>query len=368
MAGAPDRDVSLRELTRSGLFDANWYLQSNDDVAAAGLDPLHHFVHHGWAEGRQPNRYFDPAWYLQEDPGIGLDPLLHYMREGERMQRRPHPMFDPAWYRAAYDLPSTQSPLGHYIANRLSGQFVPCATMFAVPLIAPYRDDRAAGIDPVAHCLDDAAATGQDAFPDPAIVRASGLLDENHYLINGSDVHAARLEPSDHYCRFGWQEGRRPNIYFDPGWYLQTNPDVAHLRINPLVHYILIGEPANRRPVPFFDPCWYRNEYRVPAGQMALGHYLANRREQIYSPTPLFDVAWYLARTDGQLSPNRDPFAHYLLAGMTRDIDPNCDFDAAQYRRLHLRPPARGSSNRLNPLEHHPLVHYLDAEYSATGR
>jgi O-antigen biosynthesis protein len=35
-------------------FDADWYLKSNPDVAAAGIDPYYHFVTAGMAEGRLP--------------------------------------------------------------------------------------------------------------------------------------------------------------------------------------------------------------------------------------------------------------------------------------------------------------------------
>ena len=37
------------------LFDAEWYLQQNPDVVAAGLDPYQHFVHDGVREGRWPS-------------------------------------------------------------------------------------------------------------------------------------------------------------------------------------------------------------------------------------------------------------------------------------------------------------------------
>jgi hypothetical protein len=188
-------------------------------------------------------------------------------------------------------------------------------------------------------------------------------VDENFYLIHGADVHQANLDPSDHYCRYGWQENRRPNIYFDPEWYLLTNPDAACLGINPLLHYILIGEPGNRRPVPYFDPDWYCNEYTVPADRMALAHYLANRRKQTYSPTPLFDVRRYVAHAGNALGPNRDPFAHYLLAGMTQDIDPSGAFDAVVYRRAHLGRPSRDFAKMMRPETDNPLVHHLRAAY-----
>jgi hypothetical protein len=367
VAETVDRDALIGRLTASGLFDSTWYLQCNQDVAAAGLDPLQHYIDYGRAEGRWPNRYFDPVWYRLNNPKAaadGLDPLLHYMDDNER--RRPHLMFDPDWYRSAYPVPPTRSALGHYLANRTSGLFAPCQELFAVPWIAPYCDDAAAGIDPVAHYLDDIQAAQQEPLPDLAIVRAARLVDENYYLINGTDVHEANLDASDHYCRYGWREGRRPNIYFDPIWYARTNPDVARLGVNPLVHYIVAGEPADRRPVPFFDPGWYRDKYGVPVDQTALGHYLVNRRTQIYSPTPLFDVRWYIERAGDRLGRNRDPFAHYLLAGLTQDIDPSRNFDAAGYRRTHLGRPSRGFTKMLRPEEHNPLVHHLRAEYTAS--
>jgi len=364
MAEPGNRDGLKRQVAASGLFDAAWYLWRNQDVAAAGVDPLAHYVDYGAAEGRWPNRYFDPAWYRQTNPdvaAVGIDPLLHYMTDGEREGRRAHLLFDPGWYRQAYGVPDSQLALGHYIGACRSGRVAPSPELFSVPLIAPYRDDPAAGVDPIGHYLDDLA--GAVALPDLAIVRDSGLLDANYYLINAADVHEADVDPIEHYCCHGWRERRRPNLYFDPVWYAHTNPDVARLRVNPLVHYILLGEPANRRPVPFFDPGWYRAEYHIAYGQPALAHYLTNRRKQQFSPTPLFDVRWYVARFASELGPNRDPFAHYLQAGMTQDIDPSRWFDAARYRRTHLGRPSRGFWRMLRPDQHNPLVHHLRIEY-----
>lgn len=39
-------------LMRQGAFDAKAYLEANSDVAAAKLDPLHHYLRHGLDEGR----------------------------------------------------------------------------------------------------------------------------------------------------------------------------------------------------------------------------------------------------------------------------------------------------------------------------
>ena len=59
-------------------FDAEFYLMSNPDVAAAGVDPLQHYVEFGWHGGAIPNRYFDTAGYLARYTDVaaaGVNPL-----------------------------------------------------------------------------------------------------------------------------------------------------------------------------------------------------------------------------------------------------------------------------------------------------
>ena len=50
-------------LSRSGIFDPDWYLLNYPDVAAAAVDPLRHYLEYGAAEGRNPGPFFDGAWY-----------------------------------------------------------------------------------------------------------------------------------------------------------------------------------------------------------------------------------------------------------------------------------------------------------------
>ena len=82
-------------------FDRDWYLTRYPDIAAAGTEPLHHFVHHGAAECRDPNRLFDSARYLAHYPDVansGHHPLLHYLQTGAAELRNPHPRFDATYY------------------------------------------------------------------------------------------------------------------------------------------------------------------------------------------------------------------------------------------------------------------------------
>ena len=69
----------------SGLFDAEWYLEQNKDVAEAKADPVSHYLKFGWREGRNPSPDFDTKKYLEERPDVseaGICPLVHYIKFG----------------------------------------------------------------------------------------------------------------------------------------------------------------------------------------------------------------------------------------------------------------------------------------------
>lgn len=73
------------------LFDADYYLASNDDVRAAGGDPLAHYLAHGAVEGRLP---IDIA-------AAEIDPLVRDLHRFD-MEADDAAAFDPAFYRALY--------------------------------------------------------------------------------------------------------------------------------------------------------------------------------------------------------------------------------------------------------------------------
>ena len=55
-------------ISQSNLFDTSYYLESNPDVAGAGINPLEHYLTWGAAEGRDPNPLFDTSYYLEHIP------------------------------------------------------------------------------------------------------------------------------------------------------------------------------------------------------------------------------------------------------------------------------------------------------------
>lgn len=180
----------LSRLGHSGLFDAAFYLARNPDLRDLGSRVLAHYHQHGWREGRKPNAYFDPRWYLSQNPDVLGDPLLHYIAQGERQGRRPVAWFDPVWYAKNHDIPEGILALAHYLANRHKPDVKPIAEF-----------------DPV------------------------------FYLRTYPDVAMSGLDPLEHYMIQGFREVRRPFETFDPSFYrsryMRHRPDD-----NPLLHFI----------------------------------------------------------------------------------------------------------------------------------
>lgn len=56
----------IKFISRSKLFDADWYIDTNPDVKASGVDPAFHFYTRGWLEGRSPSLFFNMKEYLSE--------------------------------------------------------------------------------------------------------------------------------------------------------------------------------------------------------------------------------------------------------------------------------------------------------------
>ena len=72
-------------VSNSVFFEKNFYLASNPDVKAVGIDPVEHYVKHGSKEGRAPSPFFPEASYLDNYPDVaasGLSAIQHYESYG----------------------------------------------------------------------------------------------------------------------------------------------------------------------------------------------------------------------------------------------------------------------------------------------
>lgn len=156
-------------LVNSDLFDSDWYLSHNTDVASAGIDPVVHYLKFGAAEGRDPSPLFDSDWYLAQYSDVaqeGLNPLVHYLQFGSTEGRDPNPLFDSSWY------------------------------------LTQYPDVAEARVNPLVHYLKFGAAEGRDP---------NSLFDSDWYLAQYPDVAKAGLNPLEHFVKVGIAEGRQSN-------------------------------------------------------------------------------------------------------------------------------------------------------------
>lgn len=84
--------IDYQIIRRSGLFDPVFYLLNSPDVRRADVDPLMHFIQHGWEEGRNPSSRFDVQFYLANNSDVNnakINPLTHYIRFGKNEGRLP---------------------------------------------------------------------------------------------------------------------------------------------------------------------------------------------------------------------------------------------------------------------------------------
>lgn len=114
-------DEDRAVITASGLFEAEWYLAANGDLAGhCTVDTaIDHYLRYGSGEGRRPNPDFDPLWYSAAYPEVAAmrrDPLAHYILRGAPLGHKPNPAFDAGWYVQNYAVDTSEyaTPLRHY--------------------------------------------------------------------------------------------------------------------------------------------------------------------------------------------------------------------------------------------------------------
>ena len=210
----------------SGQFDEGFYRASNPELPA-GIDLVAHYCTRGWREGRDPSSRFSTRYYLDTNPDIragGINPFAHYLRAGAAEQRKPHP--DAA--------ASTAAP---------AASALPPSPAPAAPAA------RTGGLRRVPRGL---RVLRRDATlaAEVQTIRDSGCFDEAFYRETNRDLQPPPEDAIRHYCESGWREGRDPSREFSTRYYLAANADIRDARINPFWHYVTAGRKEQRQARP----------------------------------------------------------------------------------------------------------------------
>ena len=78
-------------IKKNNLLDEGYYLKNNNSVKLSGMDPILHYMYHGFKEGKKPNSSFDGNYYLKKYKDVrksNLNPLVHYSLYGIKEGRK----------------------------------------------------------------------------------------------------------------------------------------------------------------------------------------------------------------------------------------------------------------------------------------
>jgi O-antigen biosynthesis protein len=82
-------------VSKSILFDGEWYVNKYEDVKLEQMDPVEHYLNHGCDEMRDPGPFFSTSQYFENNKDVaqsGLNALAHYeiygRNEGRKIFRR----------------------------------------------------------------------------------------------------------------------------------------------------------------------------------------------------------------------------------------------------------------------------------------
>ena len=139
-------------LSPNSVFDKQFYLATNPDIADLKLDAFEHFNISGWREGRNPSASFDLHFYqaVHLDSNLTVNPLVHYLQIGRQnrlaINLRQHEQRNdrPALKDMAANLrffsnrgPDFEEPL----TNRYSQKPLAKAVAFFLPQFYPFAEN-----------------------------------------------------------------------------------------------------------------------------------------------------------------------------------------------------------------------------------
>lgn len=145
-------------IVNSRMFDSEWYFKKYGDFYEI-KDPIQHYLEIGYREGCDPGPLFDTNWYLNNNPDVaksGFNPLLHFVLYGVSELRDPIPLFDASWYKEQFvpNLSPTSNPILHYISKGSLMGYDPHPLFSTTDYVQKNHEVIKKGINPLLHYIE----------------------------------------------------------------------------------------------------------------------------------------------------------------------------------------------------------------------
>ncbi len=389
----PKKNKTL--VAESEFFDAGWYLETNPDVAAAGVDPVEHYLRRGGSEGRPASPRFHSAGYYALNIEVARsseNPLLHYLESGSaggasamsvdefravfgsgerdaELQRyvslvAQSPLFDPDWFRQQYPSISplsTPEIIARVIDGDISKIVSPGPNFDARVYIEEHQDVAARQINPFVHYLKWGAREGRNIVPFTPAVAEPALVEPA--LVEPAVVEPAVVEPALVEPALVEPALVEPALVEPALLEPAAEAPIEAVPILPVDSVPEVERSADEieleliRTSPLFDATWYLIQYGdvARAGMDPAVHYLryGGRKKHRRRPSPYFDPEFYIGQQPDLAKSIGNPLVHYIQTGRAMGLKPMAllDFAPPPSRK---RAKADGAANPLVDVKHIP--------------
>ena len=169
------------------------------------------------------------------------------------------------------------------------------------------------------------------------ILKRSGILDLDRYVVLHADVLESGADPMHHYAVWGHRERRSLHPFFDDNHYLAQIPELRDAGYAPVLHYLFVGASAGRSPHPLVDTAAYAARHDLDLAEAnPLIHYTMSPHRDSLIGTPHFDEAFYIAHHPECVTFPGGPFHHFMIYGVYSGYKPNPHFNTRYYYSTHL--------------------------------
>ncbi|CAI4169458.1 hypothetical protein ALT1644_50016 [Alteromonas macleodii] len=394
-------------LKTSDLFDAEWYLNNyGDKFDHVKLSPEHHYLSLGYKLSFDPSAEFSTHLYLDKYPDVresGINPLVHYLTHGFKENRklfstrsfakhigslRPRVSleqqeklsalihlfgaFQASWYSSTYFNSSLDEEecLAHFLKDGYRNGFDPTPAFSCARYCAKYPDILDSNVNPYVHYLENGRFEGREL--------------ENSKDYDSSDLESLlnSLELSEKLSNLNLV--LKENEWFNEEWFADRY-QLTHLSSNHLrKFYLIFGETLNIDPHPLFSTELNRKSFakllnglvhpielliygKIEQSQLQISKIASPddiertftqfipdnetvKKANAIEKSKWFNRTWY-RDTYGlaSLSP-KNLALHFCTVGVIKEYDPCPSFSASYYLNLH---------SDVRNVESNALYHYI---------